>query len=72
MKLSELGINQKGVVEKINVQLDLKNRLLYMGLNKGSEVELIRYAPCGDPIQIKIRGFYLAIRKNVAEKIILK
>jgi len=41
-------------------------RLLEMGLLPGSDVELVRFAPLGDPIDIKIRGFHLSIRKSEA------
>lgn len=42
-------------------------RLLEMGLLPGAEVELIRFAPLGDPIDIKVRGFHLSIRKSEAQ-----
>jgi Fe2+ transport system protein FeoA len=42
------------------------SRLLEMGLLPGSDVELVRFAPLGDPIDIKIRGFHLSIRKSEA------
>lgn len=47
-------------------------RLLEFGLLPGTEIELIRYAPLGDPIDIKVRGFHLTIRKTEASQIILK
>ena len=42
-------------------------RLLEMGMLPGAEVELIRFAPLGDPIDIKVRGFHLSIRKSEAQ-----
>lgn len=41
-------------------------RLLEMGMMPGSAVELVRYAPLGDPIDIKVRGFHLSIRASEA------
>ena len=41
-------------------------RLLEMGLLPGTEVEVVRYAPLGDPIDLKVRGFHLSIRKSEA------
>lgn len=41
-------------------------RLLEMGMLPGSEIELVRFAPLGDPIDLKIRGFHLSIRKSEA------
>ena len=44
-------------------------RLMEMGLLPGADVELIRFAPLGDPIDIKVRGFHLSIRKSEARLI---
>lgn len=41
-------------------------RLLEMGMLPGSTVELVRFAPLGDPIDLKVRGFHLSIRKSEA------
>ncbi|MCA9740155.1 MAG: ferrous iron transport protein A [Deferribacteres bacterium] len=45
-------------------------RLLEMGLIIGSVVRFIKKAPFGDPIQIRIRGFDLSLRRNLARSII--
>lgn len=42
-------------------------RLLEMGLIPGSKVEVVRAAPLGFPIEVKIRGYYLSLRKSEAE-----
>jgi ferrous iron transport protein A len=47
----------------------LRRRLLDMGLVPGSEVEMERAAPLGDPIEIKVKGCYLALRKEEAASI---
>ena len=44
-------------------------RLLEMGILEGTEVQVVRLAPLGDPIEIKLRGYHLSIRKSEAEKI---
>jgi len=44
-------------------------RLLDMGLVKGSIIEVRKIAPLGDPIEIRIRGYNLSLRKSEAEKI---
>ena len=44
-------------------------RLLEMGLLPGTVVEVIRLAPLGDPIDLKVRGYHLSIRKHEAEQI---
>lgn len=47
-------------------------RLLEMGLTPGADIELIRSAPLGYPIEIKIRGYMLTLRKQEANCIELK
>ncbi len=46
-------------------------RLEQIGLTVGSRVVFIRRAPLSDPIEIKVRDFYLAIRKDIADKILV-
>lgn len=43
-----------------------------MGLLVGTKVELIRFAPMGDPVEIKVRGYNLTLRKNEAEQIMVR
>ena len=47
------------------------NRLLEMGVLPGTEVELVRFAPMGDPIDFKVRGYHLSLRKREAELILV-
>jgi len=47
------------------------NRLLEMGVLPGTEVEFVRCAPFGDPIDLKIRGYHLSLRKQEAELILV-
>lgn len=43
-----------------------RRRLLAMGLTPGVEFEVTRYAPMGDPVEIRVRGFSLSLRKAEA------
>jgi Fe2+ transport system protein FeoA len=43
-----------------------------MGLLVGTSVELVRFAPLGDPVEIKVRGYNLTLRKHEAEQILVK
>lgn len=62
--LSELKIGQTAVIKSINItNKDVKRHLLDMGLTKGTEVKIKKIAPMGDPIDILLRGYELAIRK---------
>ncbi len=62
--LSELKIGQVAVIKNINISnSNIKRHLLDMGLIKGTRVLIKKIAPMGDPVDIEIRGYELAVRK---------
>jgi len=67
--LSELKRREKGRIVKIGGGGGTRRRLLDMGLVSGSEVKMERVAPLGDPIEIKIKGYNLSLRKEEADSI---
>lgn len=69
MKLVSLSPSDSAKVLKILCDKKTKNRLFKMGLTEGVTVSLVRRAPLGDPLELKVRDFYLAIRSSAAEKI---
>ena len=69
MVLSKLPLNKKAVIISIGTTTATKSRLKKMGLTEGSEVMLIRFSPFGDAVEIKLKGFYLALRTTDADKI---
>jgi len=71
MTIADLKPGQKGIV-KGWVSGSPPARLLEFGLLPGTQIELVRFAPFGDPIDIKVRGFHLTIRKQEASQILLK
>ena len=70
--LSELTPGERGKVKKITGEGQLKRKLLDMGVIPGSEIEVIKVAPLGDPINIKIKGYQLSLRKEEARQISIK
>jgi ferrous iron transport protein A len=70
--LASLKVGGKATVSEIRVPPENRGRLLEMGLLVGTPVELIRFAPLGDPIEIKVRGYHLTLRKHEAEQIWVK
>ena len=72
MSLCNLKLGENGIISSINGDSKLIKRLFALGCIEGTEVELRRRAPLGDPIIINFRGFDLAIRKKDAVNIILK
>jgi len=69
--LASLAIGSVGTVTEIKVPSDRRGRLLEMGLLVGTSVELVRFAPLGDPVEIKVRGYHLTLRKQEAEQILV-
>ena len=57
------------VIKKIHMRGPVRRRLMDMGLVAGTEVEIIRYAPLGDPIEIKVKNYFLSVRKEDAQHI---
>lgn len=67
--LSELKPKELSRVKKIYGKGVLHKRLLDMGIIKGATIEVIKVAPLGDPISIKVKGYYLNLRKEEAAQI---
>lgn len=49
-----------------------RKKLLAMGLTPGTEFTITRFAPMGDPVEIKLRGFSLSLRKNEASVLLIE
>jgi len=64
--LSELAVGQTAIVRHVRGERRTTVRLLEMGLVPGTEVELRRRAPLGDPLELRVRGYALSIRKTEA------
>lgn len=67
--LTSLAVGTAAIVSEIKVASENRGRLLEMGLLVGTPVELVRFAPLGDPVEIKVRGYHLTLRKHEAEQI---
>ena len=69
MTLKELEIGKSAVILAVGGEGALRQHFLDMGLIPGAEVTLVKYAPMGDPMQLKIRGYELTLRLADAEQI---
>ncbi|QEK13329.1 ferrous iron transport protein A [Crassaminicella thermophila] len=70
--LKDLRLKENGKIIKINGSGPVKRRLMDMGVVRGTEVYVEKKAPLGDPIEVKIKGYSLTLRKEDAEKIIIE
>lgn len=70
--LNTLEPGQRGRIARIATSLtNVRQRLLEMGLTKGTAIELVRFAPMGDPIEVKVKGYRLSLRREEAETVII-
>ncbi len=64
--LSNFQPGQRGRIVLINLPGLARSRVMEMGLTIGSTVEVVRYAPLGDPVELKVRGSHISLRKAEA------
>ncbi len=69
--LADLGPSQEGVIASIEGDDGISHRLAELGFTPGITVRYIRRAPLGDPIQVGVRGFELAVRASEARRVVL-
>lgn len=67
--LNQLGIGCSGFVLSVGGDCDLRRRLLEMGFCNGAQVEVVRRAPLGDPIEFRLRGYHLSLRDEQARHV---
>lgn len=67
--LARLQPGQRGRITSIGATGPLKRRLMDMGVLVGEEVQVLKMAPLGDPIEVKIKSYNLSLRKKEAEGI---
>lgn len=69
MTLTELPIGKEARVVAVNGTGSVTRRLLEMGVIPGVTVQVVKMAPFGDPIEIRVRGYSLAMRRSEADAI---
>jgi ferrous iron transport protein A len=67
--LAKLKPGDKGKITSIGAIGPLKRRLMDMGILVGEVVQVLKMAPLGDPIEVKIKSYNLSLRKKEAEGI---
>ena len=69
MTLKDLEIGKSAVIETVGGEGTLRQHFLDMGVIPGAEVTVVKYAPLGDPIELRIHGYELTLRLADAAKI---
>ncbi len=70
--LSALAVGSSAVVKEFPKSGTAFLRLREMGMSPGTRITLVRTAPLGDPIEIKVRGYNLTLRKTEAEHVLVE
>ena len=68
-RLTDLQIGERGRVLDFDGDPALVQRLLEMGLTDGETLEVLRFAPLGDPIEMRVRGYNLSLRRSEASAV---
>jgi len=69
--LADLPVGGRGTVASVAGAPAVAQRLLEMGLTQGTEVEVVRFAPLGDPMEVRLWGYLLSLRKADAKNVLL-
>ena len=73
MRLDTLEIGKDAIIASVDSDdAALRQHILDMGLTPGTEVTMMKYAPMGDPLEIRLRGYELTLRKDDAARIELR
>lgn len=70
--LKDLNPGESGRIKSIKGDGPIRRRIMDMGLVPGAQLTMERYAPMGDPVEVKNKGFHLSLRKEEADTIILE
>ena len=71
LSLARLPIGAQARVIAINGSGAIARRLMEMGVVPGAPIRVIKAAPLGDPIEIRVRGYHLALRRTEAQTILV-
>jgi len=64
--LNRLKPGERGKIVKVTGHGPTRRRITEMGVTAGTMVQVVRIAPLGDPIDVKVRGYHLSLRREEA------
>lgn len=71
MTLKELAVRDRATVTGFNASGAYRRKLMSLGLTRGTEITVVRVAPMGDPVEIRVRGSALSLRKHEADALVV-
>ncbi len=70
LTLNQLPLGKEAVISRLLPEsIPFRRKLLAMGITPGCKVSIVRVAPLGDPLEIRMRGFFLCLRRSEAASI---
>ena len=72
MTIADLKIGESGIIKSVGGQGELRQHFLDMGIIPGEKVTMIKHAPMGDPLELKIFGYELTLRKADSSQIVIE
>ena len=72
MTLADLTIGESGIIESLNLDGVLRQRLLDLGLVPGTQIKALFSSRRGDPVAYKVRGTVLALRHSTARNVVIR
>ncbi len=70
--LSQMKAGQHGTIRRVSGEGVLRRRLLEMGINRGSDIYVEKYAPLKDPIELVVKGYHISLRVEEAANILVE
>lgn len=70
--ITKLKPGEKAVIRNFSESNADEDYLMELGLMIGTPIMLVKFAPLGDPIEIKVRGFFLSLRRSEAKNILVE
>jgi Fe2+ transport system protein FeoA len=66
MTLNQLRSGQSATVRRVSGEGAIRRRLMDMGLVRGAQVDVVKSAPLGDPVEYRLHGYHLSLRRAEA------
>ena len=67
--LNQLEPGERATIVRVGGEGPVRRRILDMGVVSGADIEVVRVAPLGDPVEFRIKGYNLSLRKSEAQNI---
>jgi Fe2+ transport system protein FeoA len=71
-RLKDMYPAEKGKIIRVSGDDPTRRRIMDMGIVKGTEIEVVRSAPLGDPVEFLLKGYNLTLRRNEAENVFVE